>query len=263
MKNSIRKTMLGLTLAAACGSAQVAHAKVVDGFFKADNKSNSKVIVKTVQQNGVETSYAAILWSDAQTSLFRIEEVDGTTQAWVQLFQSKDFILATDISQEATFAVQVGVDSDNKPTLSMAPTDFGKSIGCDRTMKFIKTDGDSWRSMSDLTGAFEISDKPAASLASASSAGEYTLQGDQALENKTFALNELFPGLAVLRAQALDPDSIDGRALERKISFVALALDRVEPGFFFSSSKYQELRLVRFNAGERGCSSSTLRLTRD
>ncbi|MEK6555137.1 MAG: hypothetical protein AABZ31_07855, partial [Bdellovibrionota bacterium] len=118
---------------AAAAAAAEADAKVVrsqsivPGFYT-DSKGGHQLYIKEVVENGFASYYAAIIWKANFVSLYRIEDVDGSTQAWVNLYQDKYNQIATDEKQTATYAV-TSLKADGKLSLRFTWTDFAAKIG--------------------------------------------------------------------------------------------------------------------------------------
>jgi hypothetical protein len=115
-----------------------------------DSKSGADLYIKAIGS----TNYAVIVWKTAFMSIYRIEEVDASTQAWIQLVQGTDNILTNEVEHKPTYAV-TQIKTGNDITLKFVFTDYAKTLGpyvqCTivPTFKF-KNDSKQWMAFSQL-----------------------------------------------------------------------------------------------------------------
>jgi hypothetical protein len=100
---------------------------IVPGYYT-DSKQGHQLFVKEVIANGFASYYAAIIWKAGFVSLYRIEDVDGSTQAWINLYQDSSNNLSTNINQTATYSV-TPLTIDKSLSLRFTWTAYASTIG--------------------------------------------------------------------------------------------------------------------------------------
>lgn len=234
--------------------AATALADIRQGYFRGDSVGDGsrdvRIFIRTHGTGNAQTTYGLIVEDDDGASVFRIEELDDGTQAWVQLFQASNFILSADISQEATYSGVTFKTRFGGDRLRLTPTAFGRKVGCSREYIVKPKGGLIWQSppKKDLrvTGSSdsELQVKPISMM------GNFKLDGVS--YNGTFSLKELVPGISLLRAKGLNAESADGKAMEKEITAVVATVyhDRL------ILWNYSEIYLVRLKPGVEKCLSA-------
>jgi hypothetical protein len=245
---------LGFTLLATSSYAQ---GRSIEGMYESkDHWKTTQVFIKTIEERGVESSYALIVWQDDQTSLFKIEDVDGATQAWIQIFQGKDYVLGSDLDSRATFSAQFAMDRNGIVSqLSISPTGFGEEIGCKGSYLFTQKAGESWQSLQLQNPEIRhVTDSRfKGTLTQVSQSNQYIYRGMSANGKlATWSVLELLPGLGTMREVRLDTESIEGRSMTRPISHVVVSIRR---NFFFH--QYDEVRMIQLKPGQKTCGALT------
>lgn len=260
MKNSIlaKSWLLGLTILC----AQSAHAIVPNGHFKGEVKESNETINVMIHRvwdkpRNVYEAYAIMTKekdSGLQAGVFLVEEVRPGFHAWIQLFQTKDGLLATDLERRATYQSQV-IDQNKdgkKVTLTVSPTTFGKQIGAYDQIE-IKTVNDWGWAMAEMgkTPKFSSGD----SKVSLQVLGEYKYQINGTFKvgslpfSGSFQLGWLNKYFRTMRGQTYDSES---GFVEEKEMVGVLVYAYTSGGTLF---------IVRLPAGEQSAWNSTARLT--
>lgn len=105
--------------------AKATDSSIVPGYYHDDRKEGGHDLY--IKQVG-GTYYALIIWKASFISIFRLESVDPTTQAWVQLFQGEDNMLTTEKDHTATYAV-TSVRDGKSLSLRFSWTEYAKTLG--------------------------------------------------------------------------------------------------------------------------------------
>ncbi len=105
------------------GQTPVVASTIVSGTYR-DHKQDLDLYIKEVGS----THYAVIVWKAQYMSLFRIEEIDASTQAWVQLIQGQDNVLTTEAGNQATYAV-TQIRTGKELTLRFNWTKYASTLG--------------------------------------------------------------------------------------------------------------------------------------
>lgn len=160
MKNIFLSILAGLLLSA------TGHAEIVTGYYKSTDEGlsgtiESRLYIKKVEFGGVSTYYGLLVWGAHYISLYKIEEIDDSTQAWVSIHQSSDGILTSNIDQQATYQVTSLVKRGRKNAIEGAELKFqwtpltktlGPKTPCNLSPNFKLEDRrDRWVSFGDLT----------------------------------------------------------------------------------------------------------------
>lgn len=114
----MKQIWLGMVVASLFFAA-AAKAEVIPGYYESTKEDlsgtfRSRLYIKKVEFGGVETFYGLLVWGANYISLYKIEEIDDSTQAWVSIHQGQDGILKTDMDQQATYQVTSIVKRDRK-----------------------------------------------------------------------------------------------------------------------------------------------------
>lgn len=216
---------------------------------KGEYKSTAHVFIRTSDVGGVPVSYGLMVRaSDEKAALFRIEELDDSTQAWIRLSITPSGLIGTNIGHEAAFSGQVLRDG-----ISLIPTAFGQGHGCGEEIWMEPKDGMAWKTLdaSGKTFAFDFRKDMSVTLTFGNGAGVLSGKLELAgqLLNGTFNLSEIIPGAAMMRPQVLSSESSDGRSLERNVS--ALVAMIYKDGWFGGGD--DAIRFVKISNGDRAC----------
>lgn len=239
-----------LVLGASFGLTTLAQAEVATGYFKGefrnvvgDSEGTAHVFVETVMAREVPVSYGLLIRaSDAKAALFRIEEVDDGTQAWVRLGQMQAGLLGTNISQDAAFSAQT---VDGK--LVLTPSTATMIAGCLREVTVARAKGLSWVALPKQVMVFEGDGLTRVQVSERKLSGKFRLSGK--MLNGNFSLTEVIPGVAALRSEVLNSESPDGRSLERDIAALVVMIFKERVIF----ANENNLKLIKITDGIGAC----------
>ncbi len=224
-----KKLLAGIAL---CALVSQAHAS---SYFK---DSNNQALIETVQMGGVPVSYGLLVnQSQSKAALYRIESIDATTQAWIRMTQDDSGLIGTNVNEEAAFSATLVGNS-----LTLTPTDFGKSMGCAAELQLEASRGVSWLALPENASRFSGEDRNPVVLSSNAMTGKFNLDGQ--VYGGSFVVEPVIAGVGALHAQTLSSDSPDGRALSRTITSLVALIQ--ENGFFGNSN---QLKLIRISSG--------------
>lgn len=135
---------------------QVVRSSTITPGYYTDDKGGHQLFIKEVVENNFASYYAVILWKAKFVSIYRIEDVDGASQAWINLYQDSNNNLASNISQTATYEV-IPLRLGNELSLRFAWTHLASSIGRDVPCSIVpnfkfKGQGKSWGSFAEVAG---------------------------------------------------------------------------------------------------------------
>lgn len=132
---------------APAAAAPIRSASITPGHYS-DSSGGHELFIKEVIEDGFATYYAAIIWKAGFISIYRIEDVDGATQAWINIYQSTSNNIATNDVQTATYAV-TPLQMNGRLSLRFVWTDYASKIGsnvpCSIVPNFVyKGQGTAW-----------------------------------------------------------------------------------------------------------------------
>ncbi len=256
-----------------------AFAEIPTGYFEGNfaNKKEAQVFIKTVGKVKENTAYALLLHNEMQNvSLFKVEQLEDGTLAWIQIFQSKDNIIGGGPDQQASYSGQVFVEGastsgakaepersnavnatrSDEIRILLTPTDYGHSLGCLEQIEINKSSDYEWQAFPAEALSLKGEDSEINYKRGVLS-GQFSLDGR--VYNGNFSLAEILPGLAVLRAQVLDSNADSGKALKKEISALVAVL--YHDGFLWWNSKY--FVFSRLAPGAQQCESNASTLEVD
>ncbi len=128
---------------------------IVPGYYT-DAKQGHQLFIKEVVDSGFASYYAAIIWKAGYVSLYRIEDVDSSTQAWVNLYQDRKNNLSTNENQTATYAVtplRIDKNLSLRFTWTAYTSTIGHNVPCSIVPNFTyQGDAKNWGDFSSLEG---------------------------------------------------------------------------------------------------------------
>lgn len=222
-------------------------AAVPTGYFKGEtiaiasnDKSEVEVFIRGVADGKDATTFALIVDSKrAKASVFRVEVLNNGLQAWTQLFQGGDRVLAEEPSGEPTYAGQL-VGTGKEQEFSLVPTALGNRLGCNSELKFKKAEGAEWVASSVLNDNREYkgASNMTVRMGATSATGRFAISGRAVIGH--YQVEHLFNGLLALRQQTVSATTADGYAIDREIVAFTAPIKR---STLFGHS--QELILIR------------------
>jgi hypothetical protein len=219
-----------------------AWAEIPGGVFKG---TTATVVTKSVTgSDGAVTHYGLVMPGDGtQAGLYRIEELEDRTQAWVAIYQSNQHLLAVAPTQDASFGVQALPSGNKGATLKFTPTEFGKQNGCLSAFDAKSTgDGDEWAALPATGSSFLGKKGDKLEIRQSLLTGSFKI--GETVYQPMFSLTEFFPGLQIVRAQTLHPETVDGRYLEKNITALAAVM---------KVRNKLKLQMIELRAGSHTC----------
>lgn len=266
-------------MSAAPGILSPARAVMRDGFFSGrgiKSRIGTNVFIKTVlekvaipaetpEQRPViittTTAYGLMVRADQTASLYRIEELADGTQAWVELFQTSDNLLASDDNQSATFSGQI-VRRDGDTYLTLSPTDFGEKLGCTEIIEAKASDRQRWAEFPKGSGRLDsrksgVVDYVPGRLTNA------RIDLDGATLTGEYTLESLFDGAALVRSQTLDAEAESGRSLKKEFAAVAVVIRHKNRKALFFNDDFTQFRLIHLRPGVASCQMPSSQVNND
>ena len=264
--NTIRYVFVLVVMTVVPGLIAPANAAVTNGFFAGaylGSKQRAHVFVKSVKTraNGfvTTTNYGLIIRKGQTASFFRIEELEDGTQAWVELFQTADNLLASEPTQSATYEGRMVVRNSNQ-YLTLSPTPFGKTLGCNEIIEARPSDQLSWVSFP-KTGDHYTSSHGKFDYTYGHINGRFDLDGSQ--YNGDFTLEPLTLGAALLRSRTLDSEAESGHSLQKEFTALVISIKHKDRELLVFNDDYVELRLIRLKPGIASCQMPSSKVDND
>lgn len=235
-------------------SLEASAGAIKDGFYsgKFSGGSRAGVYIKRVLQKTVygqeEVIYGLMLTKahGGSGALYRVEELEDGTQAWIELVQTSDNVLSTGDTMEAAY---IASTEDGGRKIRLSPTAYGQKLGCNKEFSGKRSSKQVWAAIPASGIDVDHSD---AVISSKSLTGSFTIDGVR--YNGPFSLTKLIDGAYLIRAQVYDAEASDGRELKKEISALVVSV-YVEKKFIFDGwkdDKY-ELHFIRLQPGTATC----------
>lgn len=234
MKNRNLRILLGM-LTALCPIAS--NATIVTGHYKGkltqSNVSKALKVQVFIHASPVagenDSGYGLIFYNDVNQSpragVFRIEELPDGTQAWIRLYQDKGNYLRTNASQTPALRATL-TQEESKLRLRIAPAE-GSELCQSEFTKIVAEPGTDAGWIEFPTRGFYLPEGYNESKGTLSSEKfQGTLVFKDSSHEGSFALSKLAGGLALLRAQVMDPQSISGWSLSRSLVGVIIPVEQ-------------------------------------
>lgn len=230
-------------------------AGIVEGTYRAENSDIKVIIKKEVSRYAV--NFYALMIAGKKASLFKVDSIDGSTLAFTQYYMGEQQILKTNNESQPSYAVQpIFMDGYS---LALSATQYGSNSGCPQSLR-LKLDSDAdekWVSLADIMVQKLKVNKDAEIDLIMTSAGpmkEFSLTvlgGDDMGSSWSgqYLVREQIAGVGLMRKRQLDSMQTSGFSLTRHSSAVLVAMK--------SSSKKPVLKLMRMQAGQSACLTST------
>ena len=222
--------------------ASVGQAGILEGHFKRDDLH---AFVKVTNGNAF-----GLIWNDdgksSQISLYRIEEQDDDSQAWIKLSVNDAQMIGSNASAEADFTGSI-IQRD-KRYLSLSPTEFGRQNGNASRLVLKESDTYSWLDLPDTAIVYHAEGDSRVERRS-NTISKKQVQGTFTVATQTYSGNYVvrntIPQVGTLHSIELSSENESGRRISRKIvSFVV----RIKGSCFLDSNEYA----VFFNLSKPG-----------
>ena len=171
--------------------------------------------VKTILTDGIPTSYGILVkYENKETSaaIFRIEELENDTTAWVQIVQTEDHLLGVSIDMAASY---IGIFSRAKRILTL---ESQGARGCLDNLVLQESSKWKWDALSREGFRHEADGDVNSNVFT----GNVDIQGMKFSAKQE--VKEFVPSLYQMRSHAYDPETSSGLYLERRITFVGALL---------------------------------------
>jgi hypothetical protein len=252
MNQYLRNTWVTLIAMLFC---TVAVAAVQEGTYQA---GDSKIYIKTIRDGAMETSYALLVHTDTSVAgdpqymgLFRIEEVNGDTQAWVGLMQTSDNILGANYGQAALYEVRILGRSSLRLTLTSYASRYC-TWQPPRDFEFVEAGGWSALPTNEVghnSDKAKLTFKPTRQASQSLLSGWVKLRENDLNIGGNFMVTELLPGVGVARENRLDSESLDGRSQARPISALIVSFSQKS----FWRGNQSTLGIIAMRPDEQKC----------
>lgn len=142
---------LGIFAAASIAEAQKVNS-ITPGYYT--DKNGHELFIKPVSENGATNYYGAIIWKKGFLSVYKIQDLNGESQNWINLYQQEDHRLSTNSLLQPTYSVRPE-QKGGKLNLNFELTDYARNIGrnvpCSITPAFVyRGDSKKWSDFSQI-----------------------------------------------------------------------------------------------------------------
>jgi hypothetical protein len=236
----------------------LAAAAVPNGYFsskqmKMGQKSGD---VDVYIQSSADVAFGLILFQEdgnerGQGGFYRIEELPDGTQAWIHLYQGEGGFLRTN-PDELPALKGIYTANTNDPKLRLIPAE-GSAL-CQNEFREIlvepKSGDDEWREFPTQDLVFPRGERGSKGTLTGGKlfTGSLIFEGSSHSAG-TFILGPQAPGVATIRAQVMDPQSLSGWSLSRNLLGVAASI--------YQSRERVKLVVIEYSNNQDRCMDPT------